>query len=157
MPDVTELLSLEEALRLVLERARPLPAERVAVDSAAGRVLADAARALVDLPSFPSSAMDGYALRAADTPGRLPVVFRIAAGRPAPRALEPGEAMAIATGGVVPDGADAVIPHEYVVSDDNDVEISQPVAPGANVRPRGGDVRAGDVVVDAGTRLAPTH
>src|SRR5712691_357220 len=157
MPDVTELLSLEEALRLVLERVRPLPAERVAVDSAAGRVLADAALALVDLPLFPSSAMDGYALRAADTPGRLPVAFRIAAGAPAPRALEPGEAMAIATGGVVPDGADAVIPHEYVVEDDNGVEISEPVALGANVRPRGGDVGAGDVVVEGGAILGPAQ
>src|SRR5437660_10319568 len=105
MPDVTELLSLEEALRLVLERVRPLPAERVAVESAAGRVLAEPARALVDLPPFPSSAMDGYALRAADTPGRLPVVFRIAAGVPAPRALETGGAMAISTGGCLPSAA----------------------------------------------------
>jgi molybdopterin molybdotransferase len=157
MPDVTELLSLEEALRLVLQRVRPLPAERVAVESAAGRVLAEPARALVDLPPFPSSAMDGYALRAADTPGRLPVVFRIAAGVPAPRALDPGEAMAIATGGVVPGGADAVIPHEYVVESDNGVEISEPVALGANVRPRGGDVGAGDVVVEAGAALGPAQ
>jgi molybdopterin molybdotransferase len=157
MPDVTELLSLEEALRLVLERVRPLPAERVAVESAAGRVLAEPAPALVDLPPFPSSAMDGYALRAADTPGRLPVVFRIAAGVPAPRALEPGEAMAIATGGVVPAGADAVIPHEYVVENDNVVEISEPLALGANVRPRGGDVGAGDIVVEAGVALGPAQ
>lgn len=153
MPDVTELLSLEHALQLVLERARALPAEPVALERAAGRVLAEAAHALVDLPPFASSAMDGYALRASDTPGRLPVVFRVAAGTPAPRPLEPREAMAIATGGVVPTGADAVIPQEYVVDSENAIEISEPVAVGANVRPRGGDVGAGDVVVEAGTAL----
>lgn len=155
---MAELVSLEEAQRLVLGRARPLDAEDVAVAQAAGRVLAEAAHASVDLPPFPSSAMDGFAVRAADTPGRLPVVARVAAGRPAPRALEPGESMGIATGGVVPDGADAVIPIEYVVEHDNDeVEIPAAAEPGANVRPRGGDVVAGDVVADAGLRLTAAH
>jgi molybdopterin molybdotransferase len=97
--------------------------------------------------------MDGFAVRAADTPGRLPVVFRIAAGRPATRALAPGEAMGIATGGVVPDGADAVIPFEYVVDHDNEVEIEDAVESGANIRPRGGDLEAGEQVVPAGMRL----
>src|SRR2546421_2642123 len=152
---VADLLSPDEALEQVLERIRALPSERVSVAGASGRVLAEPARALVDLPPFPSSAMDGYAVRSADTPGRLPVVFRIAAGRPAQRALAHGESMGIATGGVVPEGADAVIPHEYVVENDNDVEIAEPVPAGANVRPRGGDVRAGDVVVGVHTRLAP--
>jgi molybdopterin molybdotransferase len=144
---------MEEAQRLIIERARPLPAETVRLEKAGGRVLAEPARAAVDLPPFASSAMDGFALRAADSPGTLLVVARIAAGVPAPRALEVGEAMAIATGGVVPEGADAVIPVEYVVDHDNDVEIPEPVAPGANVRPRGGDVHAGEVVVSPGTRL----
>ena len=65
--------------------------------------------------------------------------------------------MAIATGGVVPDGADAVIPFEYVVESDNSVEISDAVDTGAYVRPRGGDIRAGDLVVEAGTRLGPAQ
>src|SRR5262245_5472609 len=103
---------MEEAQRLVLERVRPLPSERVPLELAAGRVLADSARAAVDLPPFPSSAMDGFAVHAEDVPGTLPVVARIAAGRPAPRSLAVGEAMAIATGGVVPEGAEAVIPVE---------------------------------------------
>ncbi|MGZ8696396.1 MAG: molybdopterin molybdotransferase MoeA, partial [Gaiellaceae bacterium] len=120
---------------------------------AAGRVLAEDARAVVDLPPFPSSAMDGFAVRSEDTPGRLPIVARIAAGVPAPRALEAGEAMAIATGGVVPAGADSVIPIEYVVERDNSVEIPNGVARGDNVRPRGGDVVAGVVVVPCGARL----
>ncbi len=148
---------MDEAQRLVLERVRPLSSERVPLEHAAGRVLAEAARAAVDLPPFPSSAMDGFAVRAEDVPGKLPVVARVAAGRPAPRALAPREAMAIATGGVVPEGADAVIPIEYVVERDNSVEIPDPAAVGANVRPRGGDLRAGDEVVPAGTRLGPAQ
>jgi molybdopterin molybdotransferase len=148
---------MDEAQRLALERVRPLPTERVPLELAAGRVLAEAARAAVDLPPFPSSAMDGFAVRAGDVPGTLPIVARIAAGRPAPRALALGEAMAIATGGVVPEGADAVIPVEYVVERDNKVEFSDAAAVGANVRPRGGDLRAGDEVVPAGTRLGPAQ
>src|SRR6266545_84149 len=120
---VAELLSVEEAIAAVLRHCRPLSAEPVAIDRAAGRFLAETARATVDLPPFRASAMDGYAARAADTPGLLPVVFRIAAGRPAPRRLEPGEAMAIATGGVVPEGADAVVPLEDAVEEGGTVEI----------------------------------
>jgi molybdopterin molybdotransferase len=152
-----ELLTLADALAAVLERARPLAVEQVRLDAAAGRVLARDAASTVDLPPFASSAMDGFAVRAADTPGTLPVVAHIPAGRPAPRALGAGEAMGIATGGVVPDGADAVIPIEYVVQHDNEVEIGNAVEAGANVRPRGGDVRAGQVVVSAGTRLGPAQ
>jgi molybdopterin molybdotransferase len=65
--------------------------------------------------------------------------------------------MAIATGGAVPEGADAVIPFEYVVEHDNNIEIAEPIAPAANVRPRGGDVRAGDAVAEAGSRLGPAQ
>jgi molybdopterin molybdotransferase len=157
MPPMEEILSLAEAQALVLERARSLTTETLALADAAGRVLAEPARAVVDLPPFRSSAMDGYALRAADTPGRLPVVFRIAAGAPAPRPLEPGETMGIATGGLVPDGADAVIQHERVVERDNKVEVPEAVAEGANVREPGRDVTAGAVVAAAGTRLGPAQ
>jgi molybdopterin molybdotransferase len=150
---MAELLSLAEAQARVLERAKPLDSEPVPVAQAYGRVLAEDAHAVVDLPPFPSSAMDGFAVRAADTPARLPVVARIAAGVPAPRALEPGEAMAIATGGVVPDGADSVIPIEYVVEHDNEVEIPDAVGQGDNVRPRAGDIAAGSVAVPRGARL----
>jgi molybdopterin biosynthesis enzyme len=154
---VAELLTIGEAQRLILERIRPLAAESVRLEEAAGRVLADPALAVVDLPPFPSSAMDGFAVRSADTPGRLPVVARIAAGRPATRELRAGEAMAISTGGVVPDGADAVIPIEYVVEYDNDVEIPEAVSAGASIRPRGGDMHAGETVVPAGARLDPAR
>ena len=154
---MTNLLSMEEAQRLVLERVRPLPAESVVLAEAGGRVLVERALAAVDLPPFAASAMDGFAVRATDTPGRLPVGFRIAAGRPAPRALQPGEAMAIATGGVIPEGADAVIPIEYVADYDNEVEIAERVEAAANVRPRGGDVARGAPVVEPGARLGPAQ
>jgi molybdopterin molybdotransferase len=150
---MADLLSLAEAQSAVLVRVQPLVGEPVPVAQAAGRVTAEDALSLVDLPPFPSSAMDGFALRSADTPGRLPVVARVAAGLPAPRPLAAGEAMGIATGGVVPDGADSVVPIEYVVERDNEVEVPASVGNGDNVRPRAGDVAAGDVVVPRGTRL----
>jgi molybdopterin molybdotransferase len=148
-----DLISIEEAQRLVLERVGPLHSARTPVGEAAGRVLAQPGLAAVDLPPFDSSAMDGFAVRAADTPGWLPVSFRIAAGSPALRPLVPGEAMGIATGGVVPAGADAVIPLEDVVELDNVIEIVELVKVGANIRPAGGDARRGEVVVQAGVRL----
>jgi molybdopterin molybdotransferase len=151
---VADLRTLPDAQRLVLERVTTLPAEPVPLGAAAGRVLAEDALAAVDLPPFPSSAMDGFAVRAADTPGSFPVVSRIAAGSPVARALEPGEAMEISTGGVVPEGADAVVPVEYVVDRGNEVEIPNVVDAGDNVRPRGGDVGARERVCAAGTRLS---
>ena len=150
---VSGLLTIEEALSRILARAQPLPTEPVALREAAGRVLAESARARVDLPPFPSSAMDGFAVRAADTPGTLPVAFRIPAGSPAAEILPAGAAAAIATGGVVPDGADAVVPIERVSESDGRIEIPEPVPPGAHIRPRGGDVEEGAVVVAEGTRL----
>jgi molybdopterin molybdotransferase len=154
---MADLLSIADAQRLILEHARPLPAETVRLVDAAGRVLAEPARAKIDLPPFPSSAMDGYAVRAADTPGRLRVESRIAAGKPATGVVEAGAAMGIATGGVVPDGADAVVPIEYVVENDNEIEIGGRIEPGENVRPRGGDIRADEVVAERGAVLTPAR
>jgi molybdopterin molybdotransferase len=150
---MAELLSMDEALDRILERIRPLPPEAVALDEAAQRVLAEPGVASVDLPPFPSSAMDGFAVHAGDTPGTLPVAFRVAAGSPSVDALPAGVAAGIATGGVVPEGADAVVPVELVAERNGDVEIPDAALPGAHIRPRGGDVRQGEVVVAAGTRL----
>jgi molybdopterin molybdotransferase len=151
------LISVAEAQRLVLERAHRLDAERVPVERAAGRVLAEPASALTDLPPFPSSAMDGFAVRAADAEvgARLPVADRIAAGSPAGRPLGAGEAMGISTGGAVPEGADAVIPIELVDDTGDAIEVREPVPSGANVRARGSDVSAGDTVLEPGIRLGP--
>ena len=153
---MAELLRLDEAQRLILGRAQRLDVEAVPVTEAAGRVLAEAAVAQVDLPPFPSSAMDGFALRSADTRAArvsLPVVARVAAGRPAERPLRAREAMAIATGGVVPEGADAVVPLERVTESGDEIRLSESVAAGANVRPRGGDARAGETILERGARL----
>jgi molybdopterin molybdotransferase len=97
--------------------------------------------------------MDGFAVRSTETPGRLRIMGEVAAGRPVEEEVSAGTAAAIATGGVVPPGADAVIPIEYVVAHDNEINIPASVSTGANVRPRGGDVRAGEVVVSAGARI----
>ncbi len=146
-----------EALAIVLGRAEPLDAEETALAAADGRVLAAPAVALFDLPPFPSSSMDGFALRADDTPGELAVTARIAAGSPARSTLGPGEAMAISTGGEVPEGADAVVPVERVEDRGTTVAVGQPVAKNANIRARGSDVAAGGSVVPAGDALGPAQ
>jgi molybdopterin molybdotransferase len=154
---MADLLTIEDALARILERAEPLSREPVPVADASGRVLAEPALSRVDLPPFPSSAMDGFAVRAVETPGELPVAFRVAAGGPATGALRSGAAAAIATGGVVPRGADAVVPVERVVDEGDTVVITEAAAPGQHIRPRGGDVREGAVVVDRGMRLGAAH
>jgi molybdopterin molybdotransferase len=153
---VDELITLDEAIALVLEHALPLDPEVVPIGAALGRVLAEPALARTDLPPFPSSAMDGYAVRSGDTPGSLRVAGRIAAGRPAEHSLAAGDAMAIATGGVVPEGADAVVPIEDVAEHDGYVDVPE-VPLGAHVRARGGDVREREEILSAGARLTPAH
>jgi molybdopterin molybdotransferase len=113
-----------------------------------------AATAVSDLPPFDSSAMDGYAVRAGDTPGRLRVSGHSAAGHPADVELHAGEAIEISTGAVVPAGADAVVQVERVTIHGGEI-ASESVDTGDNVRPRGGDTRRGDVVVGAGVVLGP--
>src|SRR4029079_10601790 len=98
--------------------------------AADGRVTAEGSRAVVDLPPFASSAMDGFAVHAGDLPGTLAGVGSSAAGGPAAGGVGAGEAIEISTGAVVPAGADAVVPVEYVVRRDNRVEIAERVQPG---------------------------
>jgi molybdopterin molybdotransferase len=150
---VASLLSLEEAQARVLAAAQSLPAELVPIAEAGGRVVAEDVRARVDLPPFASSAMDGFAARASDLPGTLPIVGESAAGSPFEGPLAAGTAAAISTGAVVPEGADCVIPVERVVTHDNTVDIPIEAQPGTNVRPRGGDTAVGDLVVPSGVRL----
>jgi molybdopterin molybdotransferase len=154
---VASLLTLEDAQERVLAHSRPLPAEPVAIAEAAGRATAEDLRARVDLPPFASSAMDGFAVRAADLPGTLRIAGESAAGSPYAATLDPGCAVAISTGAVVPDGADAVVPIERVGRQDNAVEIADAPRPGAHIRPRGGDVAAGELVVPEGERLTPAR
>jgi molybdopterin molybdotransferase len=153
MPEMAGLISIAEARERVLAAARALPAEDVPLDAALGRVLARDARAEADLPAFDSSAMDGYAVVAGPA-GDLPVVGESRAGAPAERRLEPGEAMRISTGAAVPEGADAVVPVERVEAAGSWVRVPA-TEPGAHIRRAGEDVRAGDLVIAAGTELDP--
>jgi molybdopterin molybdotransferase len=152
-----ELLTVEEALERVLEHARLLPTDTIALADAGGRVLREPARSAVDLPPFPSSAMDGFAVRAADTPGELPIVFRVAAGAAPPGPLAVGAAAGIATGGTVPDGADAVVPVEMVEEHGDRLTVRVEASAGQHIRPRGGDVSEGAVVVGPGSSLGPVQ
>src|ERR1700756_369082 len=115
------MISVEEALERILSRVGTLAAEQVPLMRALGRVLAQAVSSTLDLPPWPNSSMDGYALRSADAarasaaaPARLEIAGRIAAGHVADRPLTPGRAFRIFTGGPLPDGADSVIPQEEV-------------------------------------------
>lgn len=148
----------------VLALVAPLPVETVAVGEALGRVLARDVTAAVDLPGFDNSAMDGYAVRVADvagateaTPVRLPVDGDIAAGDTTRHVLAPGRALRIMTGAPLPEGCDVVVPVEYTDGGAESVLVRVAPAAGKNLRYRGEDVRAGDVVLRAGTRLGPGH
>lgn len=156
----TSLMSVAEAQARLRERAEPVAAaESVKLVGATGRVLSQDVVSLVDVPPAPNSAMDGYAVRHADIPeagGWLPVSRRIAAGADATAPLEPGTAARIFTGAELPPGADTVIMQEDARVDGDQVWISA-TACGDNVRPAGQDVRRGDIVLTAGTRLSPQH
>jgi molybdopterin molybdotransferase len=149
------LLRPGEALRLILAHTPALAVEQLAVSAdLLGRVLAADVAAAVSLPPFATSAMDGYAVRAADlAAGSVPIAFRLGAGdRPQP--LPPGSAAGIATGAPLPDGADAVVPIEDAREDDGAL-VADPPQSGAHIRGLGGDVRAGAVVARTGSRLTP--
>jgi len=149
------MLSLDEALARLLERAMPLPGERVALAEAAGRVLVDPRIvAAVDVPSFDNSAMDGYAVRSADTPGTLRVIGEVTAGMASLPAVEAGTTVRIMTGAPMPPGADAVVPIEEATETDDRVVVAAARA-GAHVRAAGHDTRAGDEIRLDGTLSAP--
>ncbi len=153
--DGAPLLRPGEALRLILEHSPALPVERLPVSAdLVGRVLAADVAAAVSLPPFATSAMDGYAVRAADlAAGSVPIAFRLGAGdRPQP--LPPGAAAGIATGAPLPEGADAVVPIEDA-HEDGGALVADPPRAGAHIRALGGDVRTGDLVGRAGSRLNP--
>ncbi len=120
----------------------------------AGRRLAAPVVARHDVPAAAASAMDGWAVRAADAPGPLRVAGESAAGHVPGRGLRPGEAFRISTGGELPSGADAVVPIEDALDAGDRVVVESPVAPGAHVRPRGDDVCAGERLLGAGTVVA---
>lgn len=153
-----------EALETVLEHTPVLGPETVAVPDALGRVLAEAVVAPRELPPADNSAMDGYAVRAADcagaaeaTPVRLPVAFEVPAGAPAIPRLGAGSAARILTGAPLPPGADAVVRQEDAEREGDRVAIRARPAPGDHVRRAGEDVRRGEDVLAVGDRLGPAH
>lgn len=153
------LMPVEEALEALLKQARETPISEVdcvSIDEAEGRVLAEPLIATLDLPPWPNSAMDGYAVRVADLNGRpLKVSQKIFAGTQ-PEPLEPGCCARIFTGAPIPEGADSVEMQENVeVLDDGRVRFVELVRPAQHVRPQGGEARAGGEVLAAGTRLGP--
>src|SRR5687768_8015132 len=141
------LLPVDTAVQTVLDQVTPLPAEAVPLSGAYGRVLREEVMATSDLPTADNSGMDGYALRAEDTPGSLRVIGDLPAGKPATRAVEPGSAIRIMTGAPIPPGANAVAPVEITDRGSELVMIHRAVAPGANVRLRGDDMRAGALIL----------
>jgi molybdopterin molybdotransferase len=154
------VLTVEEALAEILARIKPLPTERVPLMAALGRALAEPIVSGREIPPWPNSSMDGYAVRAVDTtkaPARLAVVGTITAGAMPSRAVGAGEAMRIFTGAPLPDGADAVVPQEDTQAADGHVTLQTSVASGAYVRPRGEDLRIGDVVLHPGAALGPAE
>lgn len=146
------MMDVAQARIAMLAAVKPLSAERVGLDAALGRVLADCVVAWRDQPPFAVSAMDGYALRSSDTPGTVAVAGESAAGRGFEGRCEPGTAIRISTGAAIPDGADTVIIQEDVHRDGGKVTV--PAAkPNKNIRPRGGDFSAGTTLLSAGRKL----
>jgi molybdopterin molybdotransferase len=157
-----EMISVEAHLADILSTVRRLSPIQLAISEAEGCVLAEDITASRPLPPFDNSAMDGYALIAADVaeaskdaPVRLRVSGEVAAGDSGAYAVTPGSCLRITTGAKLPGGADAVIPVEQTDGGVAQVSIKAPVSPGDSVRYSGGDARQGEVLLPAGTQLSP--
>lgn len=152
------MLGYREALKLVLERAEPLPPRRLPLMEALGLAAAEDILAREPVPPFTNSAMDGFALRAGDAAlGRLPVAGTVPAGMAEVPALKPGEALRIMTGAPLPPGADSILPIEHVRVEGDWVILSTAPRLGANIRLAGEDIPAGGLVVPARAVLRPAE
>jgi molybdopterin molybdotransferase len=158
------MIEIDEAQAAVLERAEGLAAETVELSRALGRVLAVDVASEAAVPPFDSTAMDGFAVRhadvqraSADEPARLVLAGESRAGRPSSGALAQGTAIAISTGAMLPEGADAVVALEQAERCDGRVEVREQVREGANIRRAGDDMRAGQAVLAAGRALGPAE
>jgi molybdopterin molybdotransferase len=152
------MTEVPDALAIVLDRTRATAPETVPLGPAVlGRVLAEDVASDIDSPPYDKSIMDGYAVRSADVqgPATLTVIEEVAAGRVPTRAVGPGQATRVMTGAPIPEGADAVVPHEVTTADGATVRFSRNVPAGQFVLPRGREMRAGEVVVPARTALGP--
>jgi molybdenum cofactor synthesis domain-containing protein len=158
------VIPLADAQAEVTAACGPRPARPVGIDGALGLVLAEAVTAAEDVPPFANTAMDGYAVRAADVagaspdqPARLTVIGTLAAGHAPDTPVAAGEALRIMTGAPFPEGADAVAIVEVTRSEGDQVWVSAPAVAGEHVRRAGEDVTAGQEVFAAGTVLGPGH
>ena len=154
------MITVDQALGVVLDHIRPLPAEVVPLGEARGRVLAEDIRADIDLPPFDRARMDGYAVRAADVgtaPVELRLIGEVAAGIAFQGRVGPGEAVKIFTGAPIPDGADAVQKVEVTRAKGNAVEILEPVTQGQFITPRASEVAAGQMVSEARGEIGPAE
>jgi molybdopterin molybdotransferase len=152
------LLPVETALEQILDGAAPLDPEAVAIGEAAGRVLAGDVAAARSQPPFPASAMDGYAVRAADiaaAPAKLSLIGASIAGRRFEGHVGPGQAVRIFTGAPVPDGADTILIQEDAQAGDGTVTAMVSVTAGRHIRCAGFDFRAGETVLPRGRVLDP--
>ncbi len=149
-----KLMPVEDARAAMLAEVAPLAGETIALKAAIGRVLAQDVAAVRDQPPFAASAMDGWALRSADAPGRLSIIGESAAGHGYEGELKPGQAVRIFTGAAMPAGADTIVIQEDATREGETVTVPAS-APGANLRPAGGDFRAGQALLSAGTRIDP--
>ena len=148
------LLPIDDARTMVLQAiSGRLGEETVTIDDALDRVLAHDVRATGDVPPFPASAMDGYAIAGGEAPGQLTVTGESQAGRPYTGTLRPDQAIRISTGAAVPASAVAVIRQEDVIARDGVIETLLAVPAGNNIRQAGEDMRAGELVLATGTRL----
>ena len=149
-----KLLSVEAARAAMVAEASALPAQTIPLQTANGRVLAQDVAAVRAQPPFTNSAMDGWAVRAADTPGALAIVGESAAGHGYEGALAPGQAIRIFTGAALPGGADSVVIQENATREGDQVTVPA-AAPGDNIRDAGKDFQVGDVLLTKGTRIDP--
>jgi len=155
------VIPVEDARARVLAACRPLPPRAVPLGDALGRVLAEPVVSGVDVPPFPNTAMDGFAVRAADTAGapvRLEVVGTLAAGAdPGSLTVGPGQAVRIMTGAPLPAGADAIVMVERTTTEGDVVTVEVAAATGDHIRSAGDDLRAGQTVFETGAVLTPGH
>ncbi|WP_058867434.1 gephyrin-like molybdotransferase Glp [Chloracidobacterium thermophilum] len=157
-------LAVHEAQTLSLAWIAPVGVERVSLFEAVGRVLAETVHAPHDLPPFDNSAMDGYAVVAANTAGAsetspvcLEVSEQVTAGQLPQQAMSSGQAVRIMTGAPLPEGASAVVIQEQVRREGSTISLTRPVREGDNIRRRGEDIRAGQAVMSAGECLTAAH
>jgi molybdopterin molybdotransferase len=150
------MLEVDAALEIVLSRSPQLPAEEANLSgSVLGRVLAEDVASDMDSPPFTKSLMDGYAIRASDATATLRVIEEVAAGRTPTKRVGQGEATRVMTGAPIPDGADAVVPHEDTELEGDSLRLKRSVRPGYSILPRGREMKLGDTVAPVGTLLTP--